>query len=70
MIGDSFAKSCKQLQIGYHPDIRGQGIIGLLLHFLMAIETVTSDELLHPLVLLATQPNSIEVLFVKLNLTL
>ncbi|XP_062570766.1 E3 ubiquitin-protein ligase RNF213-like isoform X2 [Saccostrea cucullata] len=60
VLGDSFAKSCKHLQIRYHQDLKGQGIVLLIIHFLMVLKTLSSNEILQPFVLLATHPKTMK----------
>lgn len=64
---DSFAKSGKQMQIEYHSDIRGQGMVKLILHLLMVLKTLKPNEMMQPLILLATNPISLEVMKTQIS---
>ena len=62
VLEDSFAKFGKQMQIEFHHDIRGQGMVILILHFLMVLKTLKPNEIMQPLMLMATNPIGLEVM--------
>lgn len=61
ILQDSFAKSVNQFQLQFHHNIRGQGIVMLLLHFGFVLESLKSKEMFLPLIALTTSPKSLKV---------